>query len=198
MLKLTETLKPLLLFLILISSICTAESNRQIVVFRNDVLNSRQIRSFADLKAVRSRELLQNIADLNFIKKKSISRTFWLANAFAADLDQNEIDNFRQRPDIIGVFRAEEKIFPITAQKSESTNRESSVPWGIAHLKVLEAREKFGVDGASIIVGHLDSGVSNTHPALQGRIMAFKNFCNANSDTKDPFDNTGHGTHTSG
>lgn len=57
-----------------------------------------------------------------------------------------------------------------------------------------------GLTGAGVRVGHLDSGISPTHPLLRDRIAAychFDRFGNAHA-AAEPSDERGHGTHTAG
>lgn len=71
--------------------------------------------------------------------------------------------------------------------------------WGIDALGVKAAWSR-GLFGAGVSVGHLDTGVDDTHAALAGAVAEFKEIDKngvATSITKS-FDRGEHGTHTAG
>jgi subtilisin len=71
--------------------------------------------------------------------------------------------------------------------------------WGTQHLN-LQACWEQGYTGAGIRVGHLDTGVDGTHPALNGRIAEFMEFDRDGFPVTDslPCDSRSHGTHIAG
>lgn len=68
------------------------------------------------------------------------------------------------------------------------------MPWGISAVKAPAAWNTTRGEGARVMV--LDTGVDQTHEALQGQIEAVQNF--SGGDPTDVTDNVGHGTHVSG
>ena len=75
----------------------------------------------------------------------------------------------------------------------------AKAPWSFDFLKISELWYK-GLTGKGIAIGHLDSGVDNTHPSLADAVKAF-----ATVDLTGGFvegsngrDSHGHGTHTAG
>ncbi len=71
--------------------------------------------------------------------------------------------------------------------------------WGIKRLKVDQLWAQ-GVKGKGVTVGHLDTGVDGTHPALTNAIGAFAEFDMAGDQVPGakPTDSGEHGTHTAG
>ncbi len=71
--------------------------------------------------------------------------------------------------------------------------------WGIKRLRVNELWDK-GFTGEGIVVGHLDTGIDGTHPALVGAIDEFAEFdLNGNRvPGAIAWDSGEHGTHTAG
>jgi subtilisin len=71
--------------------------------------------------------------------------------------------------------------------------------WGIKRLKV-DKLWAAGVTGKGVLVGHLDTGVDGTHPALAGAIAKFAEFDMAGDQVPNaqPRDSAEHGTHTAG
>jgi subtilisin len=71
--------------------------------------------------------------------------------------------------------------------------------WGLNRLDV-PALWKKGLTGRGILVGHLDTGVDASHPALDGAVHAFAEFDNLGRPVAGakPRDSASHGTHTAG
>lgn len=83
------------------------------------------------------------------------------------------------------------KVAPARASESPT--------WGISRLNV-PALWANGIDGKGGIVGHLDTGVDGSHPALKRAIAAFAEFDMAGNEVPGakPHDSGEHGTHTAG
>ena len=71
--------------------------------------------------------------------------------------------------------------------------------WGIKRLKVDRLWAQ-GLKGQGVVVGHLDTGIDGTHPALKNAIAAFAEFDLAGDQVPNarPTDSDDHGTHTAG
>jgi subtilisin family serine protease len=62
-------------------------------------------------------------------------------------------------------------------------------------IRARDAWREFGVSGAGIRVGSIDTGVDATNPEVAGRIVAWRDFV---AGQPAPYDDNGHGTHTIG
>jgi len=71
--------------------------------------------------------------------------------------------------------------------------------WGLQRLGIQECWRR-GFTGAGVRVGHLDTGVDGNHPALRGRLAAFREFDQDGFPLSqaEPRDSGAHGTHTAG
>jgi subtilisin len=76
---------------------------------------------------------------------------------------------------------------------------ETLLSWGLRRLRI-DACWREGWTGAGVCVGHLDTGVDVTHPALVGRVATFAEFDAEGMMLADaqPHDTGIHGTHTGG
>ncbi|MGO7301397.1 S8 family serine peptidase [Rhizobium ruizarguesonis] len=75
----------------------------------------------------------------------------------------------------------------------------SDVEWGIRRLNVDKAWQA-GYDGQGVIVGHLDTGIDGSHPALADALHSFAEFDLAGRrvDGATARDSGEHGSHTAG
>lgn len=71
--------------------------------------------------------------------------------------------------------------------------------WGLQRL-ALQACWQRGFTGAEVRIGHLDTGVDGSHPAMAGRVAGFKEFDLGGFPVAGalPHDSGSHGTHTAG
>ncbi len=67
--------------------------------------------------------------------------------------------------------------------------------WGLAGIGAPEVWRDYGLDGAGVRVGVIDTGVDATHPDLLGKVVAWRDFVH---HRPDPYDDQGHGTHVTG
>jgi len=125
----------------------------------------------------------------------------WIVNALAASLTADELLEIAQRKDVVHISRV--FSFPALARPPVRALAASSgvEPDGdankaiLAQLKVTAARESLALDGAGVRIGHIDTGADASHPELQGKIAAFRDFIH---QRPTPYDDDGHGTHTAG
>jgi subtilisin len=101
-------------------------------------------------------------------------------------------------PQIEKVVKAPELslIRPVEAHAAKLA---AGTSWGIQRLKA-DRLWAAGFTGKGVLVGHLDTGVDATHPALSGAIGSFAEFDMAGDKVPNakPSDSAEHGTHTAG
>jgi subtilisin family serine protease len=87
-------------------------------------------------------------------------------------------------------------IKPVAATAAKA---QAGYTWGIKALKVDQLHAQ-GFLGQGVIVGHLDTGVDASHPALKGAIKAYAEFDSLGAQVPNakPKDSGEHGTHTAG
>ena len=75
----------------------------------------------------------------------------------------------------------------------------SNLGWGLERLSIQDCWQR-GLTGAGVRVGHLDTGVDGTHPALRSRIAQFVEFDYDGIPVPRarPRDSGSHGTHIAG
>jgi len=104
----------------------------------------------------------------------------------------------RENPAVSYVARAPSlgQIRPVRIAEARLT---TNLTWGLEALGV-EQLWKQGLTGKGVAVGHLDTGVDATHPALKGRVAEFAewDFLGKKRPGAKPHDSDMHGTHTAG
>ncbi|MDH5506276.1 MAG: S8 family serine peptidase [Anaerolineae bacterium] len=76
-------------------------------------------------------------------------------------------------------------------------------PWNIGLIQAPRVWQELGITGAGIVIGHADSGVDGTHPAIRASYRGFGksddyNWLDPWNAAPSPADLIGHGTHTMG
>lgn len=125
----------------------------------------------------------------------------WLADAIAVSGTRAEIEDLATHEDVESVdvnptFRVPEVLQTPLEDTPEVIDGST---WGVAKIQAPEVWGGFG-RGAGVLVGHLDTGVDDTHPALAGKVACFEEFDNMGNPigAGAAYDSGSHGTHTGG
>jgi bacillopeptidase F len=122
---------------------------------------------------------------------------YWINSTLTADVTPLGLRILAQAPDVTKIYlnRAVQNIpfrrGPLTSPRGE----DYPYPYVDIGLDKLIQSDP-GIDGHGVLIGHIDTGVDGTHPALQGKIFKFWD-----SKTKaytTPVDSEAHGSHTAG
>lgn len=113
-------------------------------------------------------------------------------------VDASGADALSKHPDVAAVQKAPELslIRPVRARAARAA---TSFTWGIRRIRA-DRLWAAGHKGKGVVVGHLDTGVDGSHPALRGAIAAFAEFDLAGDQVPGAkaHDSDEHGTHTAG
>jgi serine protease AprX len=104
----------------------------------------------------------------------------WLGGQVALVPDA-AIERLARRPEVAAI-----SLDRAVRGSMDRTTTATGSKWVVEHL---------GVTGAGVGVATIDSGVNPWHEDLQGRIVHFADFVNAQAQ---PYDDYGHGTHVAG
>lgn len=108
-----------------------------------------------------------------------------------------------RKKEVAAVIEAPEFSLISPHEVSALAGQPAGISWGITRLGVPSLWEK-GLTGKGILIGHLDTGVDVTHPALTQSVDVFAEFdligeeLTAGGASTDPRDTGSHGTHTAG
>ena len=160
----------------------------------------------------------------------SAYRSFWIFNGLVVTADQETLQALADRSDVARLV-LDQKIKWIEDEHTPSaptdpqTTFNVSVPtptpvsepppvppqpaieWNITHIRANDVWDSLGIDGTSIVVANMDTGVRHTHPALVGQYRGTRssgydhnyNWFDATGQYPNaPADGHGHGTHTMG
>ena len=126
------------------------------------------------------------------------ARRLWLTNRLALRATPAEIRRLARDP---AVARIEhdgplQVLGPRTAAAPETPpGLFGRGDWGLAAVGAPAVWRDYGLDGAGVRVGSIDSGVDADHPDLAGKVVAWRDFA---AGRPAPYDDNGHGTHTIG
>ncbi|MBI2943307.1 MAG: S8 family serine peptidase [Candidatus Wallbacteria bacterium] len=126
------------------------------------------------------------------------AQELWIANSVLVDADPALIRELAGRSDVERIYR-DVRIQAIPRQellrKAGASALAAGSSWAVDKVRAREAWSKFGGRGEGVVIGHIDTGVDAAHPALDGRVLRFKDFVNGKTAA---YDDEGHGTHTAG
>jgi serine protease AprX len=112
----------------------------------------------------------------------AISQRFSIVAGFAATATAEQIEALSRAPDVIQV-----EANPVI----RAANDGAQASFGVSKARL----DLSSLDGAGIAIAVLDTGVTPTHPDLDGaKVIAFKDLIGSQSKA---YDDNGHGTHVS-
>ncbi len=143
------------------------------------------------------KDLKANVLSLKKVMKSAEMTPYWIANAVALDATPQEVKDLSALPSVeaVTLVRYRKWIEKDIDPKPVDWDRKQ-IQWSIQKVRAPDVWQKYKIDGTGVVVGHLDTGIDANHPALKGKILAFKDF--TATPAAEPFDDQGHGTHTAG
>ncbi|HWI64931.1 MAG TPA: S8 family serine peptidase, partial [Symbiobacteriaceae bacterium] len=183
---------------------------------------SAVISSLKETASQSQRGLLNELESLR--KKGSVTsiEPHWIANVVVVTSTQDVMEHLAKRSDVAQILpNSEIKLAGVDAQsmapssqggpvaagtpEAAGTPTTQSVEWGIQRVGAPQVWNNYGIDGTGAVVASLDTGVEGTHPALQAKwrgAAAGSNpamsWFDAVNGRPTPYDDHGHGTHTTG
>jgi len=139
-------------------------------------------------------------------------KSFYIVNAMAVTATKEVMKK-------VASFGAVEKVaanetvqliqpVPKTLKKAQKTADPSPIEWNIDRVQAPKAWN-MGVNGTGVVVASIDTGVQGDHPALVEKYRGYNsadpshpdhtfNWFDAAAGKPAPYDDSGHGTHTTG
>lgn len=123
-------------------------------------------------------------------------RSFWLVNAVAFDGTPDEIRAVADDPAVAAVDLDAQVSIGADAGVSDTPFPDAGTgDWGLGAIRVPSVWSAFGLRGAGVRIGTIDTGVNASNPDLAGKVVAWHDFVGSGAT---PYDDNGHGTHTAG
>ncbi len=128
----------------------------------------------------------------------SASRFYPNLGLMLGTVDRLGLAGLRKEPGVQQIFQATplRLVKPVSAAVPTA---HVGYTWGLRELRVDQLHAK-GLSGEGVLVGHLDTGVDGSHPALAGVVKVFAEFDRFGNKVEGAkaWDSAQHGTHTAG
>ncbi len=149
--------------------------------------------------AERAQERIFILLRENFKEGKDfeIKSKFWVFNGFHI-LAKKEVIYFLSKLQEVRFIEENREIFLDWDGQKRTKDIEvfKRLEWNISRVRADSCWSE-GYTGVGAIVGHIDTGVDTSHPALKGKFISPYWF-DAVNGLPNPYDDLGHGTHTMG
>lgn len=125
-------------------------------------------------------------------------KPLWISNAAVVTASAKEVARLAENDNVdhVAPDRYRQFIRPgIDWNPSEGAVCKGPV-WSVEKVNAPKVWSEYGLDGSGVVVGIIDSGIYEAHPALKGKVLKWKDFSPAQKD--EPYDEQGHGTHVAG
>jgi subtilisin family serine protease len=152
----------------------------------------------AELRAEATRSQAPILEFLDRVARTTSVRRWWIANTLGLEATAEVAQALAQRGEVVAIEHdgAVSLPRPVAASSARPPSDDDDATWGLQATRTVQARETYGVDGEGVVVGILDTGYDASHPALAGRLRAWRSFVGASHPR--PIDDNGHGTHCAG
>lgn len=151
--------------------------------------------AYAGRRAALERALRQEAAGSEVAAEAAIqddARHFWLVNALAVDVTPAEAKILADDPDVANVDL--DSPVKVTAAPQPFPDAGGG-SWGVKAIDAPGVWSTYGVTGAGVRIGSIDTGVEPNNPDLAGKVVGWRDFVGGQAA---PYDDNGHGTHTVG
>ena len=139
----------------------------------------------------RTKAIVEN--ELGFAGSDRIKQMNWVSNSVSMRADSAMVHEIARHPAVKRVLFDAPVEAPHTIPSSDEHPQEGDFTYGLLKLKIDQVREVYGLTGAGVRIGNIDTGADGSHPDLAGKIVAYKD---PSGETTVPTDTQGHGTHT--
>ena len=119
-----------------------------------------------------------------------------IINGAAITADERFIEELESHPRVKRIIEDLPIYPPKTIEPTVKGAPSGPYAEGLPQIKATDVWQAFGLTGAGIVVGHIDTGADGSHPDLAGKIVAYNDYVDEANST--PTDTGGHGTHTAG
>lgn len=174
--------------------IVAKEARGSVSLFSNNPVEAR--RAKADASTAEIRSIIEEGADAfgAFTHGARDTTYLWAANTIVADVDADTLERLQSAGSVDRIL-VDREIQVLDLEEGEVV-AEGDIPnnYGISKIRADEARQQ-GLDGSGVKVGIIDTGADADHPALAGKVAAFKDFVQQKTEA---YDDQGHGSHCAG
>lgn len=129
-------------------------------------------------------------------KKGDAVSPLWIVNGAVVKASKSELKALETLDNVASVKPVEYRKWVDLRPATRFVRADAAPVWNIAKVRAPEVWQTYNIDGSGIVVGHLDTGAAAAHPALAGKILAFKDFTAV--PKPEAYDDQGHGSHTAG
>ncbi|TAK54034.1 MAG: T9SS type A sorting domain-containing protein [Bacteroidetes bacterium] len=147
----------------------------------------------------------ESITKLNAVLEKQGYKgrmiPLWITNSIVIEVTKAVADTLAQLPFVESVIEDErialqgEAFADVAPYKPEGYNP----GWNIGKIRVDSVWMQYGIKGSCIVIGSMDTGVDTAHPSIATKWKrGSRAWFDAISGKSNPYDDDGHGTHTSG
>ena len=161
---------------------------------------NRSVQSGSHEQVVRGLQTV-NRTNIDLLQKKigkkadSVS-PLWIVNGAVVRASKTELKSLESLDNVASVKPVEYRKWIDLRPTTRVVRTDAAPVWNILKVRAPEVWQNNSIDGSGIVVGHIDTGINANHPALKGKVLAFKDFTPAAK--AEAYDDQGHGSHTAG
>ncbi len=184
-----------------ISGVSLAESDLQkvLVVYKDNSVRGLQTLSNQNRNQLLRQVTAENEAKL-FAGRFGVlnkGESLWILNSTILSVSEAESKRIGTLSFVNQVIPLGRPVQILRSVEFEASNELDLFTYGLIKIGVPQVRAQYvGLEGRGVRVGVIDTGITQRHPDLTDRIVAFRDFINPNN--KLAMDDHGHGTHVAG